>query len=134
MKYFCRCPAGVPNRSGRDQKDQKEKVLPVDLCAQSFATSSGARISPMKHTSYRTVPRPVTLRLRALLAPVYLVRGCLLVMTAVKNGLTLVAVAEGPMIRFTPRTSAHPSAVNMTIAQLMGNSVNSFTWNRTASQ
>jgi hypothetical protein len=55
-------------------------------------------------------------------------------MTAVKNGLALVAVAEGPMIRFTPRTSAHPSAVNMMIAQLMGNSVNSFTWNKPASQ
>jgi hypothetical protein len=61
-------------------------------------------------------------------------RGRLLVMTAVKNGLALVAVAEGPMIRFTPRTSAHPSAVNMMIAQLMGNSVNSFTWNKPASQ
>jgi len=61
-------------------------------------------------------------------------RGRLLVMTAVKNGLALVAVAEGPMIRFTPRTSPHPSAVNMMIAQLMGNSVNSFTWNKPASQ
>jgi hypothetical protein len=61
-------------------------------------------------------------------------RGRLLVMTAVKNGLALVAVAEGPMIRFTPRTSGHPSAVNMMIAQLMGNSVNSFTWNKPASQ
>jgi hypothetical protein len=61
-------------------------------------------------------------------------RGRLLVMTAVKNGLALVAVAEGPMIRFTPRTSAHPSAVNMMIAQLLGNSVNSFTWNKPASQ
>jgi hypothetical protein len=60
-------------------------------------------------------------------------RGRLLVMTAVKNGLALVAVAEGPMIRFTPRTSAHPSAVNMMIAQPMGNSVNSFTWNKPAS-
>jgi hypothetical protein len=60
-------------------------------------------------------------------------RGRLLVMTAVRNGLALVAVAEGPMIRFTPRTSAHPSAVNMMIAQLMGNSVNSFTWNKPAS-
>jgi hypothetical protein len=88
----------------------------------------------MRHTSYRTVPRPVTLRLLALLAAMYLVRGCLLVVTAVKHGLALVAVAEGPMIRFTPRTSAHPSAVNMMIAQLMGNSVNSFTWNRTVSQ
>ena len=61
-------------------------------------------------------------------------RGRLLVMTAVKNGLALVAVAEGPMIRFTPRTSGHPSAVNMMIAQLMGNSVNSFTWNKSAGQ
>jgi hypothetical protein len=61
-------------------------------------------------------------------------RGRLLVMTAVKNGLALVAVAEGPMIRFTPRTSPHPSAVNMMIAQLLGNSVNSFTWNKPASQ
>jgi hypothetical protein len=60
-------------------------------------------------------------------------RGRLLVMTAVKSGLA-VAVAEGPMIRFTPRTSAHPSAVNMLIAQLLGNSVNSFTWNKPASQ
>jgi hypothetical protein len=60
--------------------------------------------------------------------------GRLLVMTAVRNGLALVAVAEGPMIRFTPRTSGHPSAVNMMIAQLMGNSVNSFTWNKPASQ
>jgi hypothetical protein len=55
-------------------------------------------------------------------------------MTAVKNGLALVAVAEGPMIRFTPRTSAHPSAVNMMIAQLTGNPVNSLTWNKQASQ
>jgi hypothetical protein len=61
-------------------------------------------------------------------------RGRLLVMTAVKNDLALVAVAEGPMVRFTPRTSAHPSAVNMIIAQLMGNSVNSFTWNKPAAQ
>lgn len=61
-------------------------------------------------------------------------RGRLLVMTAVKNDLALVAVAEGPMLRFTPRTSAHPSAVNMIIAQLMGNSVNSFTWNKPAAQ
>ncbi len=61
-------------------------------------------------------------------------RGRLLVMTAVKNGLALVAVAEGPMVRFTPRTSAHPSAVNMMIAQLLGNSVNSFTWNKPAAQ
>jgi hypothetical protein len=61
-------------------------------------------------------------------------RGRLLVMTAVKNDLALVAVAEGPMLRFTPRTSGHPSAVNMIIAQLMGNSVNSFTWNKPAAQ
>ncbi len=61
-------------------------------------------------------------------------RGRLLVMTAVKNDLALVAVAEGPMVRFTPRTSSHPSAVNMIIAQLMGNSVNSFTWNKPAAQ
>jgi hypothetical protein len=61
-------------------------------------------------------------------------RGRLLVMTAVKNGLALVAVAEGPMVRFTPRTSPHPSAVNIMIAQLMGNSVNSFTWNKPPSQ
>jgi hypothetical protein len=108
--------------------------LSMDLCTQSFGHSSGARISPMKHMSYRTVPRPVTLRVLALLAAVYLVRGRLLVMTAVKNGLALVAVAEGPMIRFTPRTSAHPSAVNMMIARLMGNPVNSFTWNEQASQ
>jgi hypothetical protein len=61
-------------------------------------------------------------------------RGRLLVMTAVRNDLALVAVAEGPMIRFTPRISGHPSAVNMMIAQLMGNSVNSFTWNKPAGQ
>ena len=61
-------------------------------------------------------------------------RGRLLVMTAVRNDLALVAVAEGPMIRFTPRTSGHASAVNMMIAQLMGNSVNSFTWNKPAGQ
>jgi hypothetical protein len=61
-------------------------------------------------------------------------RGRLLVMTAVKNGLALVAVANGPMIRFTPRTSPHPSAVNLMIAQLLGNSVNTFTWNKPASQ
>ncbi|UMB67461.1 zinc ribbon domain-containing protein [Mycobacterium paraterrae] len=61
-------------------------------------------------------------------------RGRLLVMTAVRNGLALVAVAEGPMVRFTPRTSSHPSAVNMIIAQLMGNSVNSFTWNKPVGQ
>ncbi len=57
-------------------------------------------------------------------------RGRVLVMTAVKNGLALVAAAEGPFIRFTPRTSGHPSAANLMIAQLMGNSVNSFTWNK----
>jgi hypothetical protein len=61
-------------------------------------------------------------------------RGRLLVMTAVRNDLALVAVAEGPMVRFTPRTSGHASAVNMMIAQLMGNSVNSFTWNKPAGQ
>jgi hypothetical protein len=61
-------------------------------------------------------------------------RGRLLVMTAVKNELALVAVAEGPMVRFTPRNSGHASAVNMMIAQLLGNSVNSFTWNKSADQ
>ena len=60
-------------------------------------------------------------------------RGRLLVMTAVRNGLALVAVAEGPMISFTPKTSPHPSAANLMIAQLLGNSVNSFTWNKPAS-
>ncbi len=44
-----------------------------------------------------------------------------------------IAVA-GEVIRFTPRTSSHPSAVNMIIAQLMGNSANSLTWNKSAAQ
>jgi hypothetical protein len=61
-------------------------------------------------------------------------RGRLLVMTAVKNDLALVAVADGPMVRFTPRNSGHASAVNMMIAQLLGNSVNSFTWNKSVDQ
>lgn len=59
-------------------------------------------------------------------------KGRLVVMTAVKNGLALVATAEGPMVEFTPRNSAHPSGVNLEIAQVLGNSVNSFTWNEEA--
>jgi hypothetical protein len=60
-------------------------------------------------------------------------QGRLLVMAAVKNGLALVAAAEGPKVKFTPRNSGHPSGVNLMIAQALGNSVNSFTWNEEAS-
>lgn len=38
------------------------------------------------------------------------------------------------MIRFTPMISAHPSAVNMMITQLMVNSVKSFTCDKPTSQ
>lgn len=56
-------------------------------------------------------------------------QGRLLVMAAVKNGLALVAAAEGPKVTFTPKNSGHPSGVNLMIANALGNSVNSFTWN-----
>jgi hypothetical protein len=56
-------------------------------------------------------------------------KGRLVVMAAVKNGLALVATAEGPMVRFTPQNSDHPSGVNLIIAQQLGISANSFTWN-----
>jgi hypothetical protein len=57
-------------------------------------------------------------------------KGRLLVMASVKNGLALVAAAEGPYVEFTPKNSNHPSAANLIIAQVIGNSVNSFTWNK----
>ena len=60
-------------------------------------------------------------------------QGRLLVMAAVKNGLALVAAAEGPKVKFTPRNSDHPSGVNLMIANALGNSVNSFTWNEKSS-
>ena len=60
-------------------------------------------------------------------------QGRLLVMVAVKNGLALVAAAEGPKEKFTPKNSGHPSGVNLMIAQALGNSVNSFTWNEEGS-
>jgi hypothetical protein len=60
-------------------------------------------------------------------------QGRLLVMAAVKSGLALVATAEGPKETFTPKNSGHPSGVNLMIAQALGNSVNSFTWNEGAS-
>jgi hypothetical protein len=60
-------------------------------------------------------------------------QGRILVMAAVKNGLALVAAAEGPKVKFTPRNSGHPSGVNLMIANALGNSVNSFTWNEGAS-
>jgi hypothetical protein len=43
-------------------------------------------------------------------------QGRLLVMAAVKNGLALVAAAEGPKVKFTPKDSGHPSGVNLMIA------------------
>jgi hypothetical protein len=60
-------------------------------------------------------------------------KGRLVVMTAVKNGLALVATAEGPLVKFTPKNTDHPSGVNLEIAQVLGNSVNSFTWNEKSS-
>ncbi|MGH3967258.1 MAG: zinc ribbon domain-containing protein [Mycobacterium sp.] len=57
-------------------------------------------------------------------------RGRVLVMTAVKNGLALVVVADGPYVEFTPQISGHPSAANLEIALEVGNSANSFTWNK----
>jgi hypothetical protein len=51
----------------------------------------------------------------------------------VKNGLALVAAAEGPKVKFTPKNSGHPSGVNLMIADALGNSVNSFTWNEASS-
>jgi hypothetical protein len=56
-------------------------------------------------------------------------QGRVLVMAAVKNGLALVATAEGPKVIFTHKNSDHPSAVNLMIANALGASVNSFTWN-----
>jgi hypothetical protein len=61
-------------------------------------------------------------------------QGRLLVMAAVKHGLALVAVAEGPKVEFTPKNSGHPSGVNLMIANALGNSVNSFTWNEESSK
>jgi hypothetical protein len=59
--------------------------------------------------------------------------GRLLVMAAVKNRLALVAAAEGPKVKFTPRNSDQPSGVNLMIANALGNLVNSFTWNEESS-
>jgi kumamolisin len=55
------------------------------------------------------------------------------VMAVVKNRLALVAAAEGPKEKFTPKNSSHPSGVNLKIANALGNSVNSFTWNEEGS-
>ena len=60
-------------------------------------------------------------------------QGRLVVIAAVKHGLALVATAEGPKERFTQRNSSHPSGANLMIAQALGISVNSFTWNEKAS-
>lgn len=57
------------------------------------------------------------------------IRGRLLVMTAVRNGLALMVAAEGPYVNFTPAITGHPSPANLMIANVIGYSVNSFTWN-----
>jgi hypothetical protein len=79
------------------------------------------------YQSEQVVPGDLTL-VRSLRPRVYR-QGRLLVMAAVKNGLALIATAEGPKVIFTHKNSDHPSAVNLMIASALGASVNSFTWN-----
>jgi hypothetical protein len=51
-----------------------------------------------------------------------------LVMVAEKNGLALIAAADGPYEQFTPDNTDHPSAADVEIASWIGNFVNSFAW------
>ena len=54
----------------------------------------------------------------------------ILVMTAVKNDLALIAFATGPYHAFGPDFGpGPPSGTNLQIAQDMGKYVNSFRWN-----
>lgn len=49
--------------------------------------------------------------------------------SAVKNGLALVAVAEGPYLQFGPGVGpGPPSPANVQIAQIMGRYLDSFMW------
>ena len=49
--------------------------------------------------------------------------------SAVKNGLALVAVAEGPYLQFGPEVGpGPPSPANVQIAQIMGRYLDSFMW------
>lgn len=60
-----------------------------------------------------------------------------LVMVAVKNGLALVATADGPRVEFHqatdqgsngPDVTDHPSGTDLAVAQWIGGLFNSFTW------
>ena len=52
-----------------------------------------------------------------------------IVIAAVKNGLALVAAAEGPFRQFTPEFGpGPPSPANLQIAQEMGKYLDSFSW------
>ena len=52
-----------------------------------------------------------------------------IVIAAVKNGLALVAVADGPFMQFGPGSGpGMPSPANLQIAQDMGKYVDSFSW------
>jgi hypothetical protein len=54
----------------------------------------------------------------------------ILIMTAVKNDLALVAFATGPFRMFGPDFGpGPPSGANLELAQDMGKYVNSFQWN-----
>ena len=50
------------------------------------------------------------------------------VIVAEKNGLALIAAADGPYEQFTPDNTDHPSGVNLKIASWIGYFVNSFAW------
>ncbi len=53
----------------------------------------------------------------------------IIVIAAVKNGLALVAAAQGPFRQFTPEFGpGPPSPANVQIAQEMGKYVDSFSW------
>ncbi|MGH3971099.1 MAG: hypothetical protein ACRDTV_24070 [Mycobacterium sp.] len=51
-----------------------------------------------------------------------------LVMASIKNGLALIAAANGPFEDIPPRVIGHPSGVNFRVAFWIGYYVNSFTW------
>jgi hypothetical protein len=50
------------------------------------------------------------------------------VIVAEKNGLALIAAADGPYEQFTPDSTDHPSGANLKIASWIGYFVNSFAW------
>lgn len=53
-----------------------------------------------------------------------------LVMVAVKDGLALIAAADGPYVEFTQDIISHPSGANLAIADAIGYFVNSFSWSQ----